>query len=145
MSESNEVPLSANAQEAKEMMHQQLMRKMANKMMAAAIEEERQRRIQSEKEEEEDTVRRKAFDQLVVVQEDLVRCLNLMKVILTRGESLGGAVQLGLQLLASDTNLPCLGLGRWLNLISRCINSHTIEWVCVGEGGGRVFPPIARR
>ena len=86
MSESSEVPLSSNAQEAKEMMHQQLMRKMANKMMVAAIEEERQRRIQSEREGEEDAVRRKAFDQLVVVQEDLVRCLNLMKVILAEGE-----------------------------------------------------------
>jgi len=102
MSESNEVPLSANAQEAKEMMHQQLMRKMANKMMAAAIEEERQRRIQSEKEEEEDAVRRKAFDQLVVVQEDLVRCLNLMKVSSTRGESSGGR---------SAARVAALGIG----------------------------------
>ena len=92
MSESSEVPLSANAQEVKEMMHQQLMRKMANKITAAAIEEERQRRIQSEKEGEDDAVRRKAFDQLVVVQENLVRCLNIRKVSLTRGESLEGAL-----------------------------------------------------
>ena len=139
MSESNEVPLSANAQEAKEMMHQQLMRKMANKMMAAAIEEERQRRIQSEKEEEEDTVRRKAFDQLVVVQEDLVRCLNLMKVSLTRGESLGGAVQLGLQLLASDTNLPCLGLNPLPPGSSqmRPLNSFSVK-----PGSGQIRPRV---
>ena len=93
---SSEVPLSPDAQEAKELMHQQLMRKMANKMMAEAIEEERQRRIKSEQEEEEDAVRRKAVDQLVVVQEDLVRCLNLMRV---RKETGGGGRCVGAELL----------------------------------------------
>lgn len=87
---SNEVPLSPDAQEAKELMHQQLMRKMANKMMAEAIEEERQRRIKSEQKDEDDVVRRKAVDQLVVVQEDLVRCLNLMRVR-NRSAGEGGA------------------------------------------------------
>lgn len=55
---------------------------MANKMMAEAIEEERQRRIKQEEEANEDAVRRKAFDQLITVQEDLIHTLNLMKVTL---------------------------------------------------------------
>lgn len=76
----SEVPLSSEAQEAKELMQQQLLRKMANKMMAEAIEEERQRRIKQEEEANEDAVRRKAFDQLITVQEDLIHTLNLMKV-----------------------------------------------------------------
>ena len=76
---SSEVPLSSGAQEAKEMVHQQLMRKMANKMMAEAIEEERQRRIK-ESEGEEGAERQKAYEQLIVVQEDLVRTINLMRV-----------------------------------------------------------------
>lgn len=76
---SNEVPLSSEAQEAKEMVHQQLMRKMATKMMAEAIEEERQRRIK-ESEMEEGAERQKAYNQLIVVQEDLVRTINLMRV-----------------------------------------------------------------
>lgn len=78
----SEVPLSSEAQEAKELMQQQLLRKMANKMMAEAIEEERQRRIKQEEEANEDAVRRKAFDQLITVQEDLIHTLNLMKVTL---------------------------------------------------------------
>lgn len=76
---SSEVPLSNEAQEAKEMVHQQLMRKMANKMMAEAIEEERQRRIK-ESETEEAAERQKAYNQLILVQEDLVRTINLMRV-----------------------------------------------------------------
>lgn len=76
---SSEVPLSTEAQEAKEMVHQQLMRKMANKMMAEAIEEERQRRIK-ESETEEAAERQKAYNQLILVQEDLVRTINLMRV-----------------------------------------------------------------
>lgn len=79
------VPLSEQAQEHKEMMQQELMRSMANKLMAAALEEERQRRIkemEGQGAEDEDSVRRKAYGQLVVVQEDLIRTLNLMKVSL---------------------------------------------------------------
>ena len=78
--ENNEVPLSPQAQEAKESMHQELMRSMANKMMKTAIEEERQRRIKAMQEEDEDSVKKNAYEQLMVVQEDLVRTLNLMKV-----------------------------------------------------------------
>ena len=79
------VPLSEQAQEHKEMMQQELMRSMASKLMAAALEEERQRRIkemEGQGKEDEDAVRKKAYGQLVVVQEDLIRTLNLMKVSL---------------------------------------------------------------
>ena len=76
---SSEVPLSSAAQEAKERVHQELMRSMANKMMAEAIEEERQRRIK-ENEVEDGGERQKAYSQLIVVQEDLVRTINLMRV-----------------------------------------------------------------
>lgn len=79
---SAEVPLSSGAQEAKEMVHQQLMRKMANKMMAEAVEEERQRRIK-ESLGEEGGDRQKAYNQLILVQEDLVRTINLMRVCRT--------------------------------------------------------------
>lgn len=76
---SSAVPLSSEAQDAKEMVHQQLMRKMANKMMSEAIEEERQRRMK-ESEAGEGAERQKAYNQLIVVQEDLVRTINLMRV-----------------------------------------------------------------
>lgn len=76
----SEVPLSTEAQEAKELMQRELLRKMANKMMSEAIEEERQWRIKAQETQSEDAVKRKALDQIVVVQEDLVRTLNLMKV-----------------------------------------------------------------
>ena len=75
-----EVPLSNAAQEAKELVHQQLMRTMANRMMAEAIEEERQRRIKERAESEEGGERQKAYNQLIVVQEDLIRTINLMRV-----------------------------------------------------------------
>lgn len=78
-----QVPLSEQAQEHKEMMQQELMRSMASKLMAAALEEERERRIaemQDQGGESDDAVRKKAYGQLVVVQEDLIRTLNLMKV-----------------------------------------------------------------
>ena len=82
-----DVPLSSEAQEAKELMQQQLLRSMASKMMAAAIEEERQRRIKEQEDlkkqglgESEDAVRKNAYEHLMTVQEDLIRTLNLMKV-----------------------------------------------------------------
>ena len=80
-----EVPLSGEAQEAKEMMQQELLRSMASKMMATATEEERQRRIGEQESlkkqsEGEDGVRKNAYEQLIRVQEDLIRTLNLMKV-----------------------------------------------------------------
>ena len=80
----SEVPLSSDAQEAKELMQQQLLRKMANKMMSEAIEDERQRRIKLQEQANEDTVRSKAFDQLITVQEDLIHTLNLIKVLKRR-------------------------------------------------------------
>lgn len=90
MSES-EVPLSPKAQDAKEAMHQEFLRSMSQKVMAAVIEEERARRIKELEElqspkspEDEDTVRKNAFEQLMIVQEDLVRSLNLMKVMWSR-------------------------------------------------------------
>lgn len=83
MAETDQVPLSNEAQEAKEMMQRELLRNMANKMMAAALEEERERRIkemQDQGKADEDSVKKNAYEQLMVVQEDLIRTLNLMKV-----------------------------------------------------------------
>ena len=74
------VPLSNEAQDAKEMMQQELMRKMAKEMMSAAIEDERKRRIEQDQPGHEDVLRNQAYDRLIVVQEDLVRTINLMKV-----------------------------------------------------------------
>ena len=76
------VPLSSEAQDAKEAMQQQLVRKMALKMLAEAEERERERRIREAGEPgaEADTVRQRALEQIVTVQEDLVRALNRMKV-----------------------------------------------------------------
>lgn len=80
----DEVPLSPAAQDAKEVMQQELLRNMAKKMMATAVEEERQRRIKALEElqspEQEDAIRKNAYEKLMVVQEDLVRSMNLMKV-----------------------------------------------------------------
>ena len=76
-----EVPLSSEAQEAKEMVQQQLLRKMAAKVMDAAIEEERERRIKEGTGQGEDGgEREKVYNQLILVQEDLLRTMNLMRV-----------------------------------------------------------------
>ena len=77
------VPLSDAAQDAKEAMQQQLVRKMALKMLAEAEEQERERRVQEAgRPPAEDAVRQRALDQIITVQEDLVRALNRMKVCL---------------------------------------------------------------
>lgn len=77
----SEVPLSSEAQDAKEAMQQQLVRKMALKMLAEAEEQERARRVQeASKPLGDDAVRQRALDQIITVQEDLVRALNRMKV-----------------------------------------------------------------
>ena len=76
----SEVPLSPKAQEAKESMQRQLMRTMASKMYAAAQEEERARRIKESQEPDDDLVKKKAFEDLMQVQEDMVRAVNVMKV-----------------------------------------------------------------
>ena len=78
MSSSEAAPLSNDAQDAKELMQEQLLRKMALKMVAAAEEDERARRISEEA--HPDTQKNAAYDKLIVVQEDLVRTLNLLKV-----------------------------------------------------------------
>lgn len=81
--ENCQVPLSEEAQEAKEVMQRELLRSMASKMMATALEDERQRRIkemQDQGSENEDAVKKNAYENLIVVQEDLVRTFNLMKV-----------------------------------------------------------------
>ncbi len=57
-----------------------LMREMAIKMLAAAEEEERARRIREETQGSEQ--KNAILDKLIVVQEDLVRTINLMKVCL---------------------------------------------------------------
>lgn len=78
---SSEVPLSSEAQEAKEMVQQQLLRKMAAKVMDAAIEEERERRIkEGAVQGEQGGEREKVYNQLILVQEDLLRTMNLMRV-----------------------------------------------------------------
>ena len=75
------VPLSDAAQDAKEAMQQQLVRKMALKMLAEAEEQERERRVQeARRPATADAVRQRALDQIITVQEDLVRALNVMKV-----------------------------------------------------------------
>lgn len=78
------VPLSSEAQDAKEAMQQQLVRKMALKMLAEAEERERERRIQEAGQPPaDDAVRQRALEQIITVQEDLVRALNRMKVSVT--------------------------------------------------------------
>lgn len=76
------VPLSNEAQDAKEAMQQQLVRKMALKMLAVVEEQERARRVEeaAAPSMEDDAVRQRALDQIITVQEDLVRALNRMKV-----------------------------------------------------------------
>lgn len=76
MSSNDAAPLSNEAQDAKELMQEQLLRGMALKMVAAAEEEERARRISEESDPQKNVV----YDKLIVVQEDLVRTLNLLKV-----------------------------------------------------------------
>ena len=60
--------------------HEELVSKLALKAINEAVENERARRIAEEGTIQEDTVRRKAYDQLIQVQEDLISCLNKMKV-----------------------------------------------------------------
>ena len=79
-SSESEVPLSPKAQEAKESMQRQLLRSMASKMYATAQEEERARRVKESQEPDDDLVKKKAFEDLMRVQEDLVRAVNVMKV-----------------------------------------------------------------
>lgn len=76
-----EVPLSSEAQDAKEAMQQQLVRKMALKMLEEAEETERERRVTEARQPlGDDAVRQRALDQIITVQEDLVRALNRLKV-----------------------------------------------------------------
>jgi len=72
-----DVSLSADA---KEDMQQQLVRRLAAKVVDNAAEDERQRRIQEKLSIEDQELRSKAYDKLIVVQEDLVRYVNQMKV-----------------------------------------------------------------
>lgn len=60
--------------------HEELVSKLALKAIHEAVENERARRIAEEGTVQEDSVRRKAYDQLIQVQEDLISCLNKMKV-----------------------------------------------------------------
>ena len=78
--EKSKSPLSTEAQTAKEEMQEQLMRRMAAKVVDTAAEEERQRRVKEKLSVEEEELRSKAFDKLILVQEDLVRYVNQMKV-----------------------------------------------------------------
>ena len=76
----SEVPLTSEAEIAKEEMQEQLMRKMAAKVVDNAAEEERQRRVKEKLSVEDQELRSKAYDKLILVQEDLVRYVNQMKV-----------------------------------------------------------------
>lgn len=69
---------SESAQEAKEQMQQQLLAQFAGKMVAELEEDERRRRV--EEHSKPDEVREAVYGRLIVVQEDLLRCLNLLKV-----------------------------------------------------------------
>ena len=76
-----EVTPISKTEDAKELMQEQLVRKVAVKMIAELEEEERKRRILEAKEPNtKDAVRQRALDQIITVQEDLVRALNQMKV-----------------------------------------------------------------
>ena len=68
------------AQVAEEEMQEQQLRKMAAKIVDNAAEEERQRRVKEKLSVEEQELRNKAYDKLILVQEDLVRYVNQMKV-----------------------------------------------------------------
>ena len=76
----SESPLTSEAQVAKDEMQEQLMRKMAAQVVDKAAEEERQRRVKEKLSVEEQELRSKAYDKLILVQEDLVRYVNQMKV-----------------------------------------------------------------
>ena len=79
--ENGHVPLSPQAQDAKENMQRQLLRTMANKMYASAVEEERKRRVEEmQNDQGDDSVKRRALESLTKVQEDMVRAINVMKV-----------------------------------------------------------------
>lgn len=78
--EKSENALTPEAKTAKEEMEEQLMRKMAAKVVDNAAEEERQRRVKEKLSVEEQELRSKAYDKLILVQEDLVRYVNQMKV-----------------------------------------------------------------
>lgn len=73
-------PLTPEAQVAEEEMQEQQLRKMAAKIVDNAAEEERQRRVKEKLSVEEQELRNKAYDKLILVQEDLVRYVNQMKV-----------------------------------------------------------------
>lgn len=76
----SESSLTSEAQVAKDEMQEQLMRKMAAQVVDKAAEEERQRRVKEKLSVEEQELRSKAYDKLILVQEDLVRYVNQMKV-----------------------------------------------------------------
>ena len=78
--EKTETSGNSEAQIAKEEMQEQELRKMAAKVVDNAAEEERQRRVKEKLSVEEQELRTKAYDKLIVVQEDLVRYVNQMKV-----------------------------------------------------------------
>ena len=66
--------------EVEDSKHEELVSKLALKAIQEAVENERARRIAEEGTIKEDAVRSKAYDQLIQVQEDLISCLNKMKV-----------------------------------------------------------------
>ena len=69
-----------DAQEREEIdqAQEQLLRQMALKMVATLEEEERTRRISEEA--QENPAKNATYDKLIMVQEDLLRTISLMKV-----------------------------------------------------------------
>ena len=78
--EKSKTSRTPEAQVAEEEMQEQQLRKMAAKIVDNAAEEERQRRVKEKLSVEEQELRNKAYDKLILVQEDLVRYVNQMKV-----------------------------------------------------------------
>ena len=69
-------------QEKKLAVHEELLHKAAAKQADADADKERERRIEESKEETSDisVERRKTYDRLIAVQEDLLKTIQRMKV-----------------------------------------------------------------
>ena len=69
-------------QEKKVAVHEELLHKAAAKQVDSDADKERERRIEESKEENSDVniERRKTYDRLIAVQEDLLKTIQRMKV-----------------------------------------------------------------
>ena len=112
-------PLSAQ-EEADLLAQEQLTRRMAVAMVQRLEEEERARRITEEAEAaaHPDSLRQRTFENILVVQEDLVRCLNRMKVGAGRREAGGQGGREAGQRWGKARMLQSCGVTRLLGLRS---------------------------